>query len=125
MAASGRTDAPMENAAMESRTSFRRIAALVLALALGWTAAARAQDEVSLRGSAEVEGTASEWKLGEGTARRIRPGRVDEGVLGLGGTEAERKHLGHLDAIDLLQALGAVGPVRAVGVGCQDDRRAG
>ena len=70
MAASGRTDAPMENAAMESRTSFRRIAALVLALALGWTAAARAQDEVSLRGSAEVEGTASEWKLGEGTARR-------------------------------------------------------
>lgn len=41
---------------MQGRTSVRRMAALVLALALGWTAAARAQDEVTLRGAAEVDG---------------------------------------------------------------------
>lgn len=42
---------------MESRTSVRRVAALVLALVLGCTAAARAQDEVTLRGAAEVDGS--------------------------------------------------------------------
>lgn len=41
---------------MEGRTSVRRVAALVLALVLGWTAAARAQDEITLRQTAEVDG---------------------------------------------------------------------